>query len=78
LNNNKCRKCEIRLKKYPNAKPDDASFVPVCRVKAKSEEARDELNSKLFQLKLGGYIVNQNCELIDSGNQAKCPEFEQT
>lgn len=75
--NNQCKKCNVRWKRHTTANRSEPYPDPVCRVKAQSEEARDELNSKLFQLGLGGRIVNQNCELIDSGNQIKCPEFEQ-
>lgn len=73
--NNKCQKCKIELKRYTNAK-HEVSFFPICMVKAQNEEARDELNSRLFKLGLGRGRVNKNCDLIDSGDQNKCPEFE--
>ena len=75
--NNKCKKCTVRLKKHTTATRVESYFDPICGVKAQSEDARDKLNSKLFQLGLGNGRVNQNCDLIDSGDQKKCPEFEQ-
>lgn len=75
--NNKCKKCDVKLKRHATATSIEPYFDPICRFKARSEDARDELNSKLSQLGLGRGRVNNNCDLIDSGDQNKCPEFEQ-
>jgi len=77
LLNNQCKKCNLILKSHTTVNRSEPYLDPTCRFKNQSEKARDELNEKLYQLGIGGYKVNRNCDLIDAGNQDKCPEFEQ-
>lgn len=74
---NYCKKCDIGLKNHTTANSIEPYYDPICRIKNQSEKARDELNEMLHQLNLGGHKVSRNCDLIDAGNQDKCPEFEQ-
>lgn len=72
----RCRHYKLISGTHSGANYSHPHDNPICEIKNSSEAARDELNSKLLSLKIGGCRVNRNCDINPLSSIEQCPAFE--